>query len=390
MTNDTQISDREIEILRLVATGATNQQIADQLNISVNTVKVHLRNIFGKIGAVSRTEATVYAIRNGLVPGLAVPPDQLPPEPEPVPLSGALSAEASNPAPALTTPATSTNSILEPPQAHPAATARRRAPPLLWLGAGLVVVLAAAILWRVVGNGAPLAPTSAATNAQAESSPTGRWIAHTALPRPRDSFAIAAYDPEGRLFVIGGLADGKALAMLDRYDPQTGRWVSLADKPTAVSHAHAISLRGRIYMPGGETNDGPTATFEAYDPREQSWEVLPPLPAPRSRYALAVWEGKIYLMGGWDGRQIVGDVFVYDPESERWSDATALPTPRQDAGATAVAGQIYLMGGEGDTGPLSEGLRLDPSGGKDARWERIAPMPQPVTRPTAIAVINSL
>src|SRR5687768_8371466 len=68
MSNDSsQISDREREILRLVATGATNQQIAYQLNISINTVKVHLRNIFGKIGVTSRTEATLYAVRNGLV-----------------------------------------------------------------------------------------------------------------------------------------------------------------------------------------------------------------------------------------------------------------------------------------------------------------------------------
>src|SRR5689334_17489713 len=79
MTNETiQISEREREILRLVATGATNQQIASQLNISINTVKVHLRNIFGKIGAASRTEATLYAVRSGLVPigeaTLAAPP----------------------------------------------------------------------------------------------------------------------------------------------------------------------------------------------------------------------------------------------------------------------------------------------------------------------------
>src|SRR5215217_3395836 len=69
MTNETApISDREREILRLVATGATNQQIASQLNISINTVKVHLRNIFSKVGAASRTEATLYAVRAGLVP----------------------------------------------------------------------------------------------------------------------------------------------------------------------------------------------------------------------------------------------------------------------------------------------------------------------------------
>src|ERR1044072_1926042 len=61
------ISEREREILRLVAMGATNQQIAHQLNISINTVKVHMRNIFSKIGAASRTEATLHAVRSGLI-----------------------------------------------------------------------------------------------------------------------------------------------------------------------------------------------------------------------------------------------------------------------------------------------------------------------------------
>src|SRR3954447_23704369 len=62
-----QLSEREQEILRLVAEGLSNQQIANQLGVSINTVKVHLRNVFGKIGAASRTEATMYAVRTGIV-----------------------------------------------------------------------------------------------------------------------------------------------------------------------------------------------------------------------------------------------------------------------------------------------------------------------------------
>ena len=73
MLENTTLSSRETEILVLVAQGKTNKEIASLLYISLNTVKVHVSNIFQKIGVSSRTEATLYAIEQGIVQSLAAP-----------------------------------------------------------------------------------------------------------------------------------------------------------------------------------------------------------------------------------------------------------------------------------------------------------------------------
>ncbi len=55
------LSERELEILRLVAAGKSNQQVADALILATGTVKKHLNNIFGKLGVQSRTQCVAKA-----------------------------------------------------------------------------------------------------------------------------------------------------------------------------------------------------------------------------------------------------------------------------------------------------------------------------------------
>jgi DNA-binding NarL/FixJ family response regulator len=64
---DVPLTQRESEVLRQLALGLTNKEIANSLHISYETVKEHVQHILRKIGVVDRTQAAVWAVRKGLV-----------------------------------------------------------------------------------------------------------------------------------------------------------------------------------------------------------------------------------------------------------------------------------------------------------------------------------
>ncbi len=61
-----RLTPRETEVLKLVASGKSNREIAEELSVTENTVKVHLRNILEKLHLQNRIQATVYAVQHGL------------------------------------------------------------------------------------------------------------------------------------------------------------------------------------------------------------------------------------------------------------------------------------------------------------------------------------
>ncbi len=61
------LTDREIDVLRFVARGASNVQIAEELSITINTVKSHLKSILAKLELENRTQAATYAVAKGLI-----------------------------------------------------------------------------------------------------------------------------------------------------------------------------------------------------------------------------------------------------------------------------------------------------------------------------------
>jgi HD-GYP domain-containing protein (c-di-GMP phosphodiesterase class II) len=65
--NPSGLTDREVEVLRLIARGRTNREVGEQLFISTKTVGRHVENIYAKIGVSTRAGATVFAMENSLI-----------------------------------------------------------------------------------------------------------------------------------------------------------------------------------------------------------------------------------------------------------------------------------------------------------------------------------
>ncbi len=316
---DNTLSEREIEILRQVATGVSNKEIAQNLDISPNTVKVHLRNIFAKLGVASRTEATLYAIRHGYAPVPTRPPS----ETEAVMEAPALEDEA--PAPGLNAP----EPPLEPVPARPR-----------WMGGlGLgLLALAALAVWWTASRPAAVTPTPLPTVL------VSQWEPRAPLPEARQGLAVTVY--ENQLYAIAGETAATVTGRLDKYDPAGDTWQRLADKPRPVTDAGAVTIGGQIYVPGGRLASGEvSAELAVYDPRQDAWRELAPLPAGRSAYAAVAFEGKLYLFGGWDGRAFTASVLVYDPGRDDWQELAPMPTARGQAGAVVVGDRIYIVGG---------------------------------------------
>jgi LuxR family transcriptional regulator, maltose regulon positive regulatory protein len=68
------LADRELEMLRLIAAGRSNQGIAHDLVVALDTVKKHVTHVLGKLGAANRTEAAARARQLGLIPDTAPQP----------------------------------------------------------------------------------------------------------------------------------------------------------------------------------------------------------------------------------------------------------------------------------------------------------------------------
>ncbi|HNB53184.1 MAG TPA: LuxR C-terminal-related transcriptional regulator, partial [Anaerolineales bacterium] len=257
------LSERELEILHLLAEGKSNKDIAESLFISTNTVKVHLRNIFSKLEVSSRTEAVLLVLRGKdaptervLNPETTLEPDAL------VQPDVSLEETPSQQAPTIETDIPQASSVKPK---NPWFVSSR-----LWL-----IFLGVLGIAGFIMTGIALArlfqpdPTPTPGIVQEVSSTAERWLAKKELPSPITGLAATIY--EDKIYVIGG-EDKEVLSTFYRYDPEIDVWETLASKPTAVADIQAVVAGGEIYVPGGRLASGqPTNILEIYNPRQDNW-----------------------------------------------------------------------------------------------------------------------
>jgi DNA-binding CsgD family transcriptional regulator/N-acetylneuraminic acid mutarotase len=352
-----------MEIIRLLATGATNHQIARELVISINTVKVHLRNIYGKLDVASRTEATMVAVRQGWVEVALPDADSTPAEAAAGAGIEALDAAAASPAlPGLTRQ-----------EQRPSVSVAKRTGLLVAILLALLVLFLPQVLQGGSNGAEPDAIEGVFPTASSDSSPT-RWHTRAQMPTPRTDHAVAAH--QGLIYVIGGVSSNGATGRVEVYDPNTDAWTTGRSKPTPVGFIGAVEVDDKIYVPGGiDAGKQPQDILEIYDPVRDTWERGAPLPRPIGAYGLGTLDGQIYLFGGRDGEGgYVASVYHYDPQADAWEELPAMDQARGFLSAAAIGDQIYVVGGYDDLTEFDLCQAYDPATGT---WTSRSPMELP-------------
>jgi len=315
----TPLSERELEILSLVAQGKSNKEIASELFISVNTVKVHLAKIFQRIGVASRTEATLVAFRLGLVE-------------TPVGYKKTIDEHDGF-----------SSTVNEKTVIIPSNLKTRLN--TIYIS---VIIIFFLLITLILVLSQSQANTNRVPNSVIAEFTQDRLEFLGSSSRVRIEMTIVAN--EDNLFIIGGETQNGITGLSESVDLSSNSWVSLPSKPTAVANAKASILGGKIYVPGGRITESEVTNFvELYDPQLNEWSKTVSLPYGIANYALISYEGQLFLFGGTNGKEAQSSVLTFLPNTGRWIELPKLAYPAEDPFVFVQGAEVFLINEMKDT-----------------------------------------
>jgi len=381
------LSARELDVLGCIVNGASNKDAAAELHISQNTVKVHLRNIYTKLGASSRTEAVTIAVQQGIatIPGTETP---------------ATTEVAETQDKEETATSTNSKQAAPPPSSEPIPSEEpisETKSSRNWLLIGIIAILGLILLITAVYFGyqtfnptKTLSPTTQSPTPEPfieEAIGQTQWYESRPLTTPLTDMAVASVGID--IYHIGGETDAGTTNLVNRFDTSSRTWHEMTEKPTAVSAVSAAVLFGEIYVPGGSTEDGePTNIVESYSPVNNAWRPIANLPKPISN-GLALSDGSyLYMIGGWDGSKYLDDAYLYDANNDSWRPLPSLPTPLASAAGGVISGELYILGGtDSDQSALDSCFVFN---GDEDTWHECPAMLSPRKDAGAAIVLNKI
>ena len=363
------LSEREIDVLKCVADGSSNKEVASHLSISPYTVKTHLRNIYAKLDANSRTEA----IRVGMERGFLMAPNQA--------VNGGDVAAAVPSSTLESLPEVQAPDLLTDAQA-PSSNFNWQ----IWgLVAGLIVIIVGAYLWQL--SSTTDNPTTAVIYSVEEMG--NKWSLISSEIQAKSHMATSSVGLS--IYQIGGVEEaGDVSSDVVVINTVEKTVTTVASKPTAVSHATAAVLYGEIYVVGGQDESGdPTGLVEVFSPAENGWRPIASLPKPLSSALSVSIESLngLFVLGGHDGETAVSTFMRYDLNEDRWLEMPEMPIPRTNAAGGVVNGNLYIVGGENESGPLSSCSKFDLD---DNSWSECSDMQHSRTEAKAVSFLGRL
>lgn len=217
------------------------------------------------------------------------------------------------------------------------------------------------------------------------------WKTLPSMPEPR--YNLQANTLGNKIYLSGGFNDQTILDTFERFDPQLNQWETLPPLPSPRYIHGSTVLNKELYLIGGyafQSNPerlmqgqlplrGALPTVDRYQPITGKWQSLAPLNEARYMPATTNFKGQIYVVGGAHKGVMSDTMEVFNPTTNQWTiHPTRLPNPWVWGQLVNDGRYLYLIGGSTREEKFMTGIqRFDPTTGQ---WQKNALPPMKTPR----------